>query len=225
MAARYVRRHEPSDVAGLIEANVAFGVALLEAMHIQGCHRLVYAASAFQRSATPTGGARNLYAATKNAFEEILHYYQAFGGIDSIRLTVCDVYGEDDPRPRLMNALVSAAVDGSVLFIPHHDPFLIPVHVDDAVRAFVAACDLPWDSNGQRTYWVGPKDAVLLSELLDLVARLMGSPVKTERVDLPALPGDTLAPVPDSSLPNWDLKVSLEDGLGRMLSARRSGRR
>lgn len=221
LAANYVRQHVSSDVARLVEANITFGALLLEGMREQGCPRLIHAASAFQHSATIEGGPRNLYAATKNAFEEILDYYESSGAIETVRLALCDVYGEDDPRPRFLNAAVAAAVHGSTLRVPYHDPYLLPIHIQDAVGAFETALSV--GSAGQ-TFWVGPEAAVSLSDIVALVSRLAGSAVRIERVDLPALPGDTLAQVPQATLPGWSPSVSLESGIQRVIAVYRASR-
>lgn len=219
LAARHVRQHDRSDVAPLVEANITYGAVLLEAMREQGCHRLIYAASAFQHSATAEGGPRNLYAATKNAFEEILDYYESSAGIETVRLTLCDVYGEDDQRRRLLNAAVKAALHGTALQAPTHDPYLLPVHIQDVVEAFRMALTI--ESVGQR-FWVGPDAGVRLNGIVALVARLAGSALQVERVDLPALPGDTLAPVSQTTIPGWLQSISLEEGVRRMIESYRA---
>ena len=220
LAASYVRNHEPINLEQLLEANVTFGSMVLEAMHEVGCRRFVYAGSVFQRSAGDASP-RNLYAATKNAFEEVLDFYRSWAEIEDVRLTLCDVYGEDDPRQRLLNAAVAAAENGSTLQVPRHDPFLLPIHIDDVVRALEKATLMSPETG---PFWVGPAAAVKLSEIIALVARLAETPLTIERVDLPALPGDTLAPTPFATLPGWFPGVTLEQGVQRMIDAcRKSG--
>lgn len=218
VAARYVRRHVPSDVEVLMEANVTLGALLLEAAVAFGTRRFVYAGSFFQHSGASDGSPRNLYAATKSAFEQILDFYESTGAIEAVRLTLCDVYGEDDPRPRFLKAAVSAALDESVLRVPREDPYLVPVHIDDVTAAFQTALSI---ADTGKVYWVGPAAAVKQSEIIALVSRLVGSTVKVERADLPALPGDTLAPVPGASLPDWLPSIILEEGIRRMIKFHR----
>lgn len=218
VAASYVRQHKTSDVAPLIEANITMGALLLEAAASLGIRRMVYSGTFFQRSGVPGGTPRNLYAAAKNAYEEILDFYESSGAIESIRLTLCDVYGEDDPRPRLLKAAVSAALDESTLRVPHHDPYLVPIHIEDVIKAFETALSL---ENLRGRFWVGPAAAVKLSEIIALVTRLVGSTVKVERADLPALPGDTLATAPGVTLPDWQPSIGLEEGILRMIKFHR----
>jgi nucleoside-diphosphate-sugar epimerase len=76
------------------------------------------------------------------------------------------------------------------------------------------------ESVGQR-FWVGPDAGVRLNVIVALIARLAGSAPQIERVDLPALPGDTLAPVPQATIPGWSQSISLEEGVSRMIEAYR----
>jgi nucleoside-diphosphate-sugar epimerase len=100
---------------------------------------------------------------------------------------------------------------------------LLPIHVQDAVGAFETALSV---GSAGETFWVGPEAAVSLSEIVAMVSRLAGSAVRIERVDLPALPGDTLALVPQAALPGWSPSVSLEEGIQRMVEVyRASGER
>ena len=214
-AARYVRQHQAVDVAPMIEANVTLGVLLLEAAATVGVGRFLYTSSFFQHSGSPPEAPRNLYAALKNAFEGILDYYCSTKSIDAVALTLCDVYGEDDPRPRVLNAAVAAAIQGSVLEVPMYDPYLVPVHVDDVTAAVRVALASHFASD---TFWVGPDAAVRLSDVLATVVRLTGKTIRIEQAELPALPGDTLVPPAGIPLPGWSPSVSLDEGIRRMIN-------
>ena len=215
-AARYVRRHEAVDVGSMIEANFTIGVLMLEAAARIGVSRFLYTGSFFQHSGSPPHLPRNLYAALKNAFEEILNYYATVEQIDGVSLTLCDVYGEDDPRPRLFTAAIAAAINGSTLRISKQEAYLVPVHIDDVTAAVKAALAHPF---ANQTFWVGPDAAVKLSDVLATISSLTGAILRIERADLPGLPGDTLAPLPGVPIPGWSPSVSLEEGLLRMIKA------
>jgi nucleoside-diphosphate-sugar epimerase len=202
----------------MIEANFSLGVLVLEAATAVGLPRLLYTGSFFQHSGSPPGTPRNLYAALKNAFEEVLHYYGSTGSIDAVSLTLGDVYGEDDPRPRVLNTAVASAVSGAVIQIPEHDPFLVPVHIDDVTAAVATVMSKPF---ANRTFWVGPGAAVRLSEVLATIAGLVGATLRTEQADIRSLPGDTLAPPPGTPPPGWSPLVTLEEGIRRMIGAYR----
>ncbi|MBM3952791.1 MAG: NAD(P)-dependent oxidoreductase, partial [Rhodospirillales bacterium] len=83
LAGKYVREHARADVAGLMRDNILFGVELLEAMRAAGMNRLVHAATYFQHMDGSAYRPLNLYAATKQAFEDMLSYYVAVHGFSA----------------------------------------------------------------------------------------------------------------------------------------------
>ena len=74
LAGKYIRQESPGDIDNLIAANIVFGSHLLEALRDSGVKCVVNTGSYFQFG--DAGSAPiNFYAACKNAFAEILHYY------------------------------------------------------------------------------------------------------------------------------------------------------
>ena len=81
LASLFLAEHEPGQVDELIASNVLFGTQLLEAMALSGVTRFVNTGTSWQHWATPGYRPVNLYAATKQAFEDILAYYRVARGI------------------------------------------------------------------------------------------------------------------------------------------------
>jgi len=217
LAASYVRIHTLSDLPRLLEANVGLGMMLIEAMKQAEVANLVLAGSYFQRTGRTPGVPRSLYAATKNAFEDILEFYESDGAIIATRLTICDVYGEDDTRGRLMNVLAEATRSGNPVRVPKSDVYVAPVHISDVARAFELAIRLK--SSQVARYWVGPSSSILVSEVVRIFERLSGTAVRLEQTDIQTLPGDDTPLVPGEPLPGWQLEVGLEAGVARLLDA------
>jgi nucleoside-diphosphate-sugar epimerase len=216
LAASYARIHEPGDVSSLVQSNVLFGTMISQAMAQVGVANLVLAGSHFQFTGRREGEARSLYGATKNAFERIVDYYESIGSFRAIRLIICDVYGEDDPRGRLLNVLADAARSGAAINLPVEDVYVAPVHISDVVRSIEIAIQGTF-SPGR--YWVGPAEPVLVRDLVRLVEQISGATIRVETVGLPTLPGDNRPGVFGRALPGWRPEVSLEEGIVRLLGA------
>ncbi len=143
LAGAYVRDHEATDVANLVQSNVEYGVQVLEAMRVCGMRRIVVA-STLWALVHPV----NLYAATKKAFEGILDYYRDAHGFSPTVLYLGDTYGPEDARGKIVSRMVDAALTEKTLDLSPGDQVLDLVHVDDVCQGFIHAAQSapssPW---------------------------------------------------------------------------------
>lgn len=222
LATRYAREHRPSDLEDLIRSNVLFATQLLEGMAAANVRHLVNTGTFFQHGDGDGYRPLNLYAATKQAFEAILAYYADAAGLQATTLRLFDVYGEGDLRPRLMAAIRRAQRTGAPMPVPEDDPVLDLVHVDDVVAAFVAAAaHLEAGTGGVAggVYAVSSGEHHALSEVIALFETLGGARVATARGAWPRPARSLRAPWRGPSLPGWQPRVSLAEGIRRFLAA------
>ena len=139
LAAYYTTIHSYDEIDDLIASNVTFGTKLLDAMDRNNVRRLVYARSSWQHYRGDDYEPANLYAASKEAFDAIVRFYEAANGLQRIGLTLFDTYGEDDRRNKLLAVLPKIAVEGKRLALSPGEQQVDFVHAEDAARAFVLA--------------------------------------------------------------------------------------
>lgn len=142
LASLYVADHAPEQVETLIAANVLFPVQLAQALSDLGPARLVNAGTASQHSQGPGYAPASLYAATKQACEDLLRYFHDVRDLSVVTLKIFDTYGPGDPRRKLLQLLVDAASSGEELALSPGDQVIDLTHVDDVVEAFVIGADL-----------------------------------------------------------------------------------
>jgi nucleoside-diphosphate-sugar epimerase len=221
LAGKYMREHARADIAGLVRDNILFGVELLEAMRAAGVNRLVHAATYFQHMDGSAYRPLNLYAATKQAFEDMLSYYTAMHGFSAATLVLYDVYGGGDWRRRLIPAVLAALRSGEAMPIPSDDLALDLVHVDDVIEAFMVAAHLLIENPDQvagRRFAVAPERRCTLREVLAAFERSAGKPVPIKKGAWPA-PAHTLtAPWQGPPVPGWQSKIPLDEGIRRLLA-------
>jgi nucleoside-diphosphate-sugar epimerase len=80
----------------------------------------------------------SLYAATKQAFEDILKYYQQRHHIPAVTLVLYDTFGQDDVRPKLWQHVIASS-KGTELSLSPGEQMIHLVHIDDVVDAFILA--------------------------------------------------------------------------------------
>lgn len=218
LATFYIKDHQPHQIETLITANLTFGTRLLEAMSAANCRSLVCTGTAWQHLDLDDEHYRpaTLYAATKQAFEDIARWYALARGLVVTALHLSDTYGPEDPRPKIFSLLSDAARTGRPLELTPGGQLLDPLHVDDAVAALnVAAVRLlAGEATGFEVFRVSPGQPVTLRQLVELWCQATGftpdlrwgaRSYREHEVMRPWLGGRTL--------PGWSPSVTLAVGL------------
>lgn len=220
LAAFSRRHHHVSDVIPLLQSNIGVGTQLLEAMRLTGCRRIIIAGSYLQHFGPNDSHAFNLYAATKQAYETILDYYIDAFELSAVRLTLSDVYSETDTRPKLMTDIAVACTNHTPLKLRGPEAWIDPVHVEDAAFAFLQANSLlesdslPCGRLSQ--YSVSSGRTVSATQLVDLFETLGKCKLSVERGSQGKEPRE-MQPWRGVMLPGWAPRISLEEGVMRIL--------
>jgi nucleoside-diphosphate-sugar epimerase len=224
LAGLYRREHRSADIEPLIDANIIFGTQLLEAMRLTRCDRLVTAGSYFQHFDSCDYRALNLYAATKQAFEDLVAYYVDAFDISAVRLTLADIYSEHDTRPKLMTNIATAWTEAVAIQLQDEEAWIDPIHVEDAAAAFLQAATMLEDGAVPRgalsRYSVTYGRDVTASELLAIFERLGGRKLAVCRGQGWHL-SRRMKPWRGDVVPGWAPRVTIEDGVARILARRR----
>lgn len=168
LASLFLSQHRPQDITSLIKSNINFGTHLVEAAAINNCLKFINTGTSWQHFENKDYNPVNLYAATKQAFEDILKFYVEAHGLKVITLKLFDTYGPDDPRPKLMNLLKRAAENGETLDMSPGEQVIDLVHVNDVVEAFCAAQKLIEKVEGKvfKSYGVSSGEPLSLKKLV-----------------------------------------------------------
>jgi nucleoside-diphosphate-sugar epimerase len=137
LATNYVARHTPSDVLPLLESNVTFGTILLEAMSKTRCRMIINAGTRWQHCDNSPYKAANLYAASKQAFLEVLEYYSQYYLFKTLTLELCDTYGPGDQRKKVVELMTDTVAMNQPLPMSPGQQILDVLHVEEVVDAFI----------------------------------------------------------------------------------------
>lgn len=221
LATHFRAVHTPDDVTEMVAANVTFGAELVEAVARTNRCPFVNVGTAWQhyegRNASPT----SLYAATKQAFADILTFYSEVDGLAVGTLELFDTYGPDDPRPKLVSMLFRCARTGETLDLSPGDQLIDLLHVEDAVRALrtVGAGLLDGEHLGAR-FGARSGSPVTLKELVALVEDVAGGRIDVRWGARPYRAREMFTPWPSPPPPpGWAPEIALVDGLGQIAAA------
>jgi nucleoside-diphosphate-sugar epimerase len=221
LAALYRAAHAAADVDAMVDANVRLMAQLLEAMSPCASPRLVNAATAWQHFEDSSYRPVNLYAATKQAAEDILAYYCEARAVAAVSLVLNDTYGPGDPRRRLFALLAEAARSPLPVNFSPGEQRLDLVYVDDVVDAFVMAAERVTQAaaGSRQRFAVRAPDTPTLREVAALYAQVAGRPLNIRWGGRDYRPREVMQPatlVP--RLEGWSARVPLREGMRRILA-------
>jgi nucleoside-diphosphate-sugar epimerase len=160
----------------------------------------------------------NLYAATKQAFEDIIEYYVKVLDFNVITLKLFDTYGENDNRGKLINLLDKFSKEKKKLKMSPGEQKIDLVHVDDVVDAFISAYDLiKEDEISHKKYAVSSGQVIKLKELIELYEEVTGNEVLVEWGGRPYRKREVMELWQDyEKIPNCEAKISLKEGIKKI---------
>lgn len=219
LASLFLAQHNPHDIEPLISSNILFGTQLLEAMKANGIRRLVNTGTSWQHYENRDYSPVCLYAATKQAFEQLVQYYAEAEHLRTVSLLLFDTYGPDDPRKKLFTLLRQVEGGGTTFPMSPGEQLIDLVYIDDVVDAFVMAADrLMGDKVVQHEHYaVSSGNPMKLKELIELYCSVTGKKISIEWGERAYRPREVMVPWTEGEpLPGWRPWVSLPDGLRRM---------
>ena len=168
-AAYYVAEHKEEDVAILGSSNIQYGLNLLEAMRLSGAKKIINIGTTWQGYEGQDRRPVNLYAATKQAFEDFIAYYCDAEGFSSISLRLNDTYGEEDKRMKLVKLLINSGITQTTLNMSPGEQRVNLTHISDVCNAIsISVKKLPKE-NDLKIYNLINKDEYSLKDLVQII--------------------------------------------------------
>lgn len=221
LASLFLADHRADQVEPLVQSNVLFPAQLLEAMTATGVRVLINTGTAWQHYEGEPYRPVNLYAATKQALQDMLAYYTDARGMSAITLKLFDTYGTGDPRRKLIRILGDAVRSGETLDMSPGAQIVDLSHVDDVVDAFLVAAERLFvvAAGANETYFVSGERYDLRS-LATLVREVTGAPLAVNFGGRPYREREVMEPIVlqhEHYLPGWAVTRSLRDTLPDLL--------
>ncbi len=217
LAAVAINEHDVSDVDILLNANIRFGLHILEAMKQSSTPFLINTGTYWQHFESDEYNPLNLYAATKQSFQDLVKYYTSIGEIKAITLKLFDTYGPNDDRPKLINLLHKFADEGIELDMSPGEQQLDYVHIDDITQAFIKAYEYIYDIEEYEEFAVATGRLIQLKELVQLFKEKTGKEIKVNWGGKPYRKREVLKPWSSyRTLPNWNCEKEIEKEINNL---------
>jgi nucleoside-diphosphate-sugar epimerase len=220
VASLFLAEHGPEDILPLVNSNLAFPTMLLEAMAKSGSTKLVNTGTSWQQCENGKRDPVNLYAATKEAFEDIIRYYAEAAELKAVTLVLYDSYGPGDKRRKLINLLLKTLWTGEPLIMSPGDQRIDLVHVDDVVEAYLTASEhlLTHRIEGHERYAVTTGQYRRLRDIVALLEGIAGQKLPIRFGGRPYRKREVMDPwCEERVLPGWKPRIPLESGLADLV--------
>jgi len=203
----------------VLNANILFGGRLLAASVFAGVTGFVNIGTFWQFAENGAVRPNSLYAATKQAFSELVTYYANWQDLNALTLVLYDLYGPGDRRPKLLPELVSAARTGKRIETTPGYQKIVPLHVDDAIAAIMVALE---NVRGEKLHsnparFVSGGEALTVRALAKLVEEASGKKLNVDWGARPYRSNQIMEPYLGPGLDGWEAKIKIAQGVEELL--------
>ncbi|QBJ78422.1 NAD(P)-dependent oxidoreductase [Aquitalea sp. USM4] len=216
IASLFLTQHRPEDISQLIDSNIKFPCHLLEAMHASNMKEFINTGTSWQHFENCDYNPVNLYAASKQAFSDLLKFYQEAYDFKAITLELFDTFGPDDERKKLFRLLQEAAHTGKELRMSPGEQLLDIVYIEDVLNAYEIAIN----ESGRLTgaFAVASGKLHSLQEIVAIYSKVSEKKLNIEFSALPYRLREVMKPWQDYTiLPEWKCNTTLEEGIANII--------
>jgi nucleoside-diphosphate-sugar epimerase len=136
LASLFLAQHNAKQTDDLVISNVLFSTRLLQASVASGTKWFVNTGTFWQHFENETYNPVNLYAATKQAFQDIAKFYYETEKINFVTLKLNDTFGAGDTRKKVFNLWKNLAQSAETLGMSPGDQVIDISYIEDIVEAY-----------------------------------------------------------------------------------------
>ena len=137
LAANFVAEHNPSQVDTLLSSNIIFSTHIMEAMQQANVKNIINTSTSWQNYENRDYCPVSLYAATKQAVEDILLYYSSACDMNVVNLVIYDSYGANDPRSKIIALFTRISESQVPLDMSPGNQQIDLLYITDIVNAYL----------------------------------------------------------------------------------------
>lgn len=216
LASLYLTTHSYEQIDDLIKSNILFPTKLLEAMSLNNVTKLINTGTSWQHFNSAEYDPVNLYAATKQAFDDIIKYYTSAKGFSCITLKLFDTYGPNDTRGKLISLLDKLAQKNEALLMSAGEQMIELTHINDVCASYLAAIELidKNNPNSNECYGVSSNEKCNLRSLVDIYEKTNNVKLNIKWGERPYREREVMDLCNNlQNIPKWEAKISLSEGL------------
>lgn len=218
LASLFLVNHTSDQITDLVKTNILFPVHLLESAVNSQTKWFINTGTFWQHFENRSYSPVNLYASTKQAFEDIARFYYETKNINFVTLKLSDTFGPDDNRPKILNLWMKHAFSGDILEMSPGNQLIDISYIENVIDGFKAVMNLISTDYTRRYcgkyYALKSEKVISLKALAEIFQKETGRKLnilwgkreyKQREVMIPWQNGDVI--------PNWKPRIGIEEGI------------
>lgn len=218
LASLFLATHTKDDISNLIASNIQFGTELLEACKSSNAKWFINTGTFWQNYEDEEYNPINLYAATKEAFENIAKFYTETSDLIFTTIKLNDTFGPNDTRNKVFNLWSKIAKSGETLEMSAGEQIIDISYIEDVISAYdILVTHLNSDRKNEfknKEFVVTNNEKMSLKKLSKVFEEATntklnivwgGRAYRQREVMIPYTKGTTV--------PNWEQKYSLKEAI------------
>lgn len=217
LASLYLMSHKSEDIAELIDSNVKFGTQVIDAAAKSSVRFFINTGSFAQHFENKPYSPINLYAATKQAFQDIAQFYADTTDLSVMTLELFNTYGPEDTRDKVFNLWYKAIKNQTTLDMSPGEQIIDTSYIDDVVSGFKIAAKIACAKKQiGSVFALTSPERMTLKELSGVFADTLNAKLNINFGALPYRERETMVPMEKTpTLPGWTPKINLREGISR----------
>ena len=202
-ATLYKNNHSHKDIFGFVESNILFPTIIYNLIS-KKVKKIINFGSMMQHHSGKKLDSKNLYAATKNAFEMINNYYSYNAKKTKFyNLKLYESFGERDYRKKIIPTIIKNYKKNKTTKIISKNLELNIIHINDIINAIMIILNSSVKSG---SYCLKNKKNIRIKKLIDILNKNLKKKIKVKYLKKPFT---KIAKSKLKKLPNWEPNSNL----------------
>ena len=208
--------HSEKDLDLLLNSNIRLGLHLAEAANKVGA-KFLNIGTNWQHFEGAEYSPVSLYAATKQAMQDLLLFYSQVQNLSVVQLDLSDTYGVNDFRNKLIPKLIQASKSSEEVQLTDGTQLIDLVNVEDIVKAIWKIMN-SWDLHSKLgKFSVTSKSLITVEDLVDNFERTFECRLNKNWGSVTGNPRKMYKSMAFHQLPiDWEPEITLEEGLKKI---------
>ena len=176
-ATLYSNNHSHSQIVDFIESNILFPTLIYDIINNK-IKKMINFGSMMQHSKDEKLISKNLYAATKNAFEMIANYYVNTNNKTKFyNIKFYESFGDNDKRKKIIPTIINNYKQNKITKIISKQLALNIIHTDDIINSIMILLNNNITSG---TYCIKNTNNIKISQLINMLNKVLNKKIKVK---------------------------------------------
>lgn len=222
LASLFLAVHEQKDISNLIRSNIQFATELLEACKISNVKWFINTGTFWQHYENEDYNPVNLYAATKEAFENIAKYYIETSDLIFTTIKLNDTFGENDTRNKIFTLWNTVSKTKELLEMSAGEQIIDISYIGEVLSAYEILIEHLSSENAkefnEKSFAIKSNERMSLQDLSKVYEEATNSKLTIKWGARPYREREVMIPwEKGEAVPNWKQKQTLRTAIQKTL--------